>query len=337
MAGSLNNLANLALAADNRGRPAPEGLDAWTLYEESLRLWQELGDDLRAAGVMGDMAVIATRTGRYDDAAGLLTEGAEIYRRLGLRRGFANYTTGLAGLARRQADYDGARFALEGLLHLGRDAGDRMLEARSLIQLADLRWVEGDLGDAERIYEEAAVIGRSLDRSWPLYEALHGLGQLALLRGEVAQARERFAEAAASAQREEPGVPDPWSFVSLANAAVADAKPAEAAAHCRKAVVICSSEPSRPGPLAIALDVLSILDAQAGHLERAAMFLGAADALHARIGPSDFMPYRALPEYERARTVIWAGLGDARFASACAAGGALTFDDIIALAEAALE
>jgi predicted ATPase/DNA-binding SARP family transcriptional activator len=337
VAGSLNNLANLALSADNHGRPPPEGLDVWALYEESVRLWRELGDDLRAAGAMGDLAVIATRTGRFEDAERLLTEGAEIYRRLGLRRGFANYTTGLANLARRQADYDGARFTLEGLLHLGRDAGDRMLEARSLVELADLRWVEGERSDAERLYEEAAAIGRTLDRCWPLYEALHGLGQVALLRGEVGRARELFAEAAAAAQREEPGMPDPWTFASLANAAVADAQPAEAAALCRKVVAIFAADPTRPGPLAVALDVLTILDAQAGAFDRAAMFVGAADAMRARSTPNSLMPFRPLPEYERARAAACEGLGDAGFESAAAAGAALAFDDVMALAEAALE
>ncbi len=337
VAGSLNNLANLALSAANHGRPAPEGLDVWALYEESIRLWRELGDDLRAAGAMGDLAVIATRTGRYDDAARLLTEGAEIYRRLGLRRGFANYTTDLANLARRQADYDGARFTLEGLLHMGRDAGDRVLEARSLVELADLRWVEGDRNDAERLYDEAATIGRTLDRCWPLYEALHGLGQVALLRGEVARARELFAEAAAAAQLEEPGVPDPWTFASLASAAIANGEPAEAANLSRRVVAIFAAEPTRPGPLAVALDVLTVLDADAGALERAAIFVGAADALRTRSAPDSKLPFRTLHEYERARTALREVLGDAGFESAAAAGAALAFDDVIALAEAALE
>lgn len=336
VAASVNNLANLALFADNHGRPPPDGLDGWTLYEESVRLWRELGDDLRAAGAMGDMAVIATRSGRFEDAERLLTEGAEIYRRLGLRRGFANYTTGLANLARRQADYDGARFALEGLLHMGRDAGDRMLEARSLVELAYLRWVEGDRSDAERLYEEAATIGHTLDRCWPLYNALHGLGQVALLRGEVTRARDLFAEAGAAAQQEEPGIPDPWTFVSVANAAVVDAQPAEAAAQCRKVVAIFAVDPTNPGPLAVALDVLTMLDAQAGALERAAMFVGAADALRAGAASNAFMPFRALPENERARAAIRDGLGDAGFESAAATGAALKFAGIIALAEAAL-
>jgi tetratricopeptide (TPR) repeat protein len=337
VAGSLNNLANLALSADNHGRPAPEGLDVWALYEESMRLWRELGDDLRAAGAMGDLAVIATRSGRFEDAEKLLTEGAEIYRRLGLRRGFASFTTILANLARRQSDFDGARFTLEGLLHLGRDAGDRMLEAGSLIELADLRWVEGDRRDAERLYAEAAAIGRTLDRCWPLYEALHGLGQVALLRGEVERARDLFAEAAAAAQREEPGTPDPWTFASLASAAIANGEPAEAANLCRRVVAIFAADPNRPGPLAVALDVLTILDARAGALERAAMFVGAADALRTRSAPNSKLPFRSLPEYERAHAAVGEGLGDAGFESAAAAGTALAFDDVIALAEAALE
>ena len=54
--------------------------------------------------------------------------------------------------------------------------------------------------EARRLFEEAAAIGRTLDARWPLYEALNGLGVLALQRDEVSQARRLFEEAAAAAR-----------------------------------------------------------------------------------------------------------------------------------------
>jgi tetratricopeptide (TPR) repeat protein len=336
VAASLNNLGNVALRAVNEGGTEPVGLDALALYEESLRLWRELGDDLRAAAVLGDLAVILVRAGRHGEATVLLSEGAGIYRGLGHRQGFAAYTTKLAALARHQADYAGARSVLEELLQVGREMRDPSLEARSLIELGDLWWVEGNRGEARRLYEDAATIARTLDHCWPLYEALHGLGQLALLRGDVARARSLFEEAAAAAEEEEPGIDDPWSMVSMANAALADGDRVGAAELCRAVVTLLGITQSRPGPLTAALDVLTVLDANAGALDRAAMLVGASDAIRARMASPGFAPFRSTDEYERAQTAVREGLEEAAFASAHAAGAAMAFEDAIALAESAL-
>ena len=337
VAASLNNLGNVALSAINRGEPLPQGLDARSLYEESVRLWRALGDELATARALGDLAAVAIHALRYADASAAFAEGANIFRRLGIRGGFVGYTTRLAEVAQRQADYAGARSVLEDLLRAGRDLCDPSVEAQGLLELAVVWWAEGDHDEARRLFEEAAAIGRTLDSCWPLYEALNGLGVLALQRDEVPQSRRLFGEAAAAAEKEEPEIEDPWTTVSLAHAALADDDPEAAKELGRKALAILSTVTNRPQTSAVLIDVATILAVRQGDLERAALLAGAADAIHDRNTRSSFTPLRSVRTYQRARTAIQQGLGEAAFELAHATGAALVPDEVLRLVAATLE
>jgi predicted ATPase/DNA-binding SARP family transcriptional activator len=336
VAASLNNLGNVALSAMNRGAPLPEGLDARFLYEESVRLLRTLGDDLATAQALGDLAAVAIHALRYADASAAFAEGAGIFRRLGIRGWFVAYTTRLAAVAQRQADYAGARSVLEDLLSAGRDLCDPSLEAQGLIELAVVWWAEGDHPEARRLYEEAAAIGRTLEVGWPLYQALNGLGVLALQRDEVSQARRLFEEAAAAAQKEEPGVDNPWTALWLAHAALADDDPGVAKDLSRKALAILSARSSRPQLPDELIDVVTVLAVREGNLERAATLVGAADAVLDRTTGPGFAPLRSIGPYQRARSAVHQGLGEAAFERAHAAGAALAPDEVLQLLEAAL-
>jgi predicted ATPase/DNA-binding SARP family transcriptional activator len=332
VAASLNNLGNVALSALNRGAPLPEGLDARSLYEESVRLWRTLGDDLSTARALGDLAAVAIHARRYADASAALAEGAGIFRRLGIRGGFVAYTTRLAAVAQRQEDYAGARSVLEDLLNAGRDQCDPSLEARGLVELAVVSWAEGDHTEAGRLFEEAAAIGRTLDDRWPLYEALNGLGVLALQRDEVSQARRLFQKAAAAAQEEEPGIENPWIAVSLAHVALADDDPEAAKDLGRKALAVLYNRPPE-----MLIDVGTVLAVRQGDLERAAVLVGAADAIQDRTTGDGFTPLRSVRTYQWARSAIHQGLGEVAFESAHSAGAALAPDEVLRLVAASLE
>jgi tetratricopeptide (TPR) repeat protein len=346
VAASLNNLGNVALSAINRGAPPPEGLDARSLYEESVRLWRTLGDELATAGALGDLGAVSIRSRRYADASSAYAEAARICRRLGIRGGFIDYTTTQAAVAQRQADYAGARTVLEGLLSAGRESCDPSLEARGLIELAFVCWAEGDHGEARRLLEEAAAIGRTFDAHWELVDALNGLGALALQRDEVPVARRLFEEAAAVAQDEQPGMADPWALVSLAHAALADDDPEAAKDLGRKALVgaklanfelmLSSSPGNRTQASAVLIDVATVLAMRQGDLHQAAVLIGAADAVYERIIAARFTPLRSVRTYQRAREVVYEGLGEPAFESAHAAGAALTPDEVPRLVAAAM-
>jgi len=300
-------------------------------------LWRELGDDYAVARVLGDLSSIAMREGRYADAAAALVEGAGICRRLGDRRAFVTFTTKLAAVAQRRADYAGARSVLEELRNASRDFRDPVLEAQGLVALGDVWWAEGDHTMAQRLFEEAVALGRTLDRCWPLFDALQGLGVLALERDDVVQARRCFQEAADAVQREAPGMDDPLSAASLAHVALAEGDRERAKELCRPALAVVSTMVSRPQILAVVLDLLTVILAQGGELERATMLACVADEIHGRTVDAGFTPQRSLRTYERARWAMRDGLDDASHAAAHAAGAELPLQDVLAQARSALE
>ena len=347
VAASFNNLGNVALSAINRGTPLREGLDARSMYEESVRLWRNLGDDLATAGALGDLGAVSIHLHRYADASAAYAEAARICRRLGIHRGFVDYTTRHAAVAQRQADHAGARSVLENLCSAGRDLCDPSLEARGLVELAFVWWAEGDNGEAQRLLEQAAAIGRTLDARWDLVDALHGLGALALQRDEVPLARRLFEEAAAVAQHEEPGTEDPWAMVSLAHAALADDHP-EAAQDLGRRALLCaklanpfelmisSSPGNRRQASAVLMDVATVLAVRQGDLQQAAVLVGAADVIYDRIIPARFTLLRSVRTYQRARRAIREGMGEPALELAHAAGAALAPHEVLRLAAAAL-
>jgi len=225
---------------------------------------------------------------------------------------------------------------LEDLLSAGRDLCDPSLEARGLVELAVVWWAEGDHVEAGRLFKEAAAIGRTLEVRWDLYEALNGLGVLALQRDEVSQARRLFVEAAAVAQEEEPGIDDPWTTLSLAHAALVDDDPKVAKDLALEARSILSSPGSRPQAWAVLIDVVTILAVRQGDLQHAAALAGAADAIHDRTTGPGFTPLRSVRTYQWARTVIQEGLDEAAFESAHATGAALGTDEVLRLVATAL-
>jgi len=337
----------VAFSAINRGVPPPEGLDARSLYEECVRLWRTLGDELATAGALGDLGAVCIRSRQYADASAAYAEAARICRRLGIRGGFVDYATTHAGIAQRQADSAGARSVLEGLLGAGRDLRDPFLEARGLVELACVWWAEGDHGEARRLLEEAAAIGRKLDARWALVDALHGLGALALQRDEVPLARRLFEEAAAVAQDEEPGMEDRWAMVSFAHVALADDDLEAAKDWSRKALAVgpklkrfelmlSSSPGNRTQASAVLIDVATVLAVRHGDLQQAAVLAGAADAVYELIIPARFTLLRSVPSYQRARSAIREELGEPAFESAHAAGADLDQDELLRLVAAAL-
>ena len=89
----------------------------------------------------------------------------------------------------------------------------------------------------------------------------------------------------------------------------------------------------RPYPLATMLDVLAVVAASSDRHERAANLIGAADATRAQ---DNFAPFRVRPEFERAQSTARDALGDAGFESARAAGRALAYAEVLALADSML-
>jgi predicted ATPase/DNA-binding CsgD family transcriptional regulator len=127
---------------------------AQRLLEESLVLWQALGEDSRRA-------------------VSLYLLGIVIYFR---------------------GDLDGALALFEDARTINHREGNRLREAMNLALMAQVRFEQGDLARAAALNQESLEIVQQRGPGWGTILALCMLGRLAAARGEHAEARGRLEE-----------------------------------------------------------------------------------------------------------------------------------------------
>ncbi|MEK7465906.1 MAG: tetratricopeptide repeat protein [Planctomycetota bacterium] len=208
--------------------------EALALLEESLRSRRARGDRFGAAGDLNVIGSILFQHGDFEGNLRVSLETVELKREVGDRAGLANALYVLAGAYYGRHRIEEAGAACEQSLVLAREIGDRMLEARSLIGIANIRlrqsfqeakelYEEGirrcrEVGDrsilgyalnsvaqaclgaghfdpARQYLEESLTLARQGGMQMNLAFALHRLGQLAIDTGDGAGAEEQLAEA----------------------------------------------------------------------------------------------------------------------------------------------
>ncbi|MBT9556760.1 MAG: protein kinase [Myxococcales bacterium] len=119
----------------------------------------ETHDLAKIQSSLGDLAYVAERLGRHDEARQALEAIIADSRRPG-SVGYAWHNLGLVLLA--QGDAAGAVKAEERALTIARDTGSPRLERYTLVYLARIRLAIGDLDDAERLAQNLLASGPSL-------------------------------------------------------------------------------------------------------------------------------------------------------------------------------
>ncbi len=181
---------NLGILAQAQG-DYPE---ARRLYEESLRLAEQLGDRAGVAKSLHQLGMLAQAQGDYPEARRLYEQAAETFRDLGALREQAAVLHQLGMLAQAQGDYPEARRLYEESLRLAEQLGDRAGVASTLHQLGILAQAQGDYPEARRLYEQAAETFRDLGALREQAAVLHQLGMLAQAQGDYPEARRLYEE-----------------------------------------------------------------------------------------------------------------------------------------------
>jgi predicted ATPase/class 3 adenylate cyclase len=158
------------------------------LYERSMAVFRELGDELGVGHMLHRLAIEASRRGASDEARRLADESLEVSRRLGDRKGEALALTNLGIVAQKGGDLDRA-------IELYRQGAERAYEVGFLwweggarLNLGDAAIESGRLEEAEEsIRAGVAVMRRVGDRQ----NLVYGLALLA----RVAWDREQLARA----------------------------------------------------------------------------------------------------------------------------------------------
>lgn len=165
-------------------------------FERSLACWRMLPDRSAIARCLHNLANVVKVRGDYSRARWALHEATEIFEELGDSSGAAWSINQLADIAREQGDLTAARASYERALSMFRDAGDRWGIARSLTDLGYIECEQGHPAAAQAAYRESLEIFSSLGHRRGIARALEGAACLALARGDAARAVKLAAAAA---------------------------------------------------------------------------------------------------------------------------------------------
>jgi predicted ATPase len=169
---------------------------AQSSFERSLACWRTLSDRLAIARCLHNLANVVKVRGDYPRAQWALREAADIFEELGDRTGAAWSINQQGDIARAQGDMAAARGLYQRALSAFREAGDPWGSARSLTDLAYIDCEQGDHLAAHAAYREALEIFADLGHRRGMARALEGSACLALAQGHAERALKLAAAAA---------------------------------------------------------------------------------------------------------------------------------------------
>ncbi len=165
-------------------------------FERSLACWTMLPDRLAIARCLHNLANVVKVRGDYPRARWALHEATDIFEELGDRSGAAWSLNQQGDIARAQGDVSAARGLYQRALSAFREAGDPWGSARSLTDLAYIDHEQGNHLAAHAAYREALEIFAGLGHRRGMARAMEGSACLALAQGHAERALKLAAAAA---------------------------------------------------------------------------------------------------------------------------------------------
>jgi predicted ATPase/DNA-binding SARP family transcriptional activator/uncharacterized protein HemY len=172
---------------------------AQQIYQESLAIYRQQGDDLGMAGVLKQLGIVAGSLGEYDEARRLFQEALELYRATGDQYGIANTLNDLGIVADRTGQYAEAQRLYQECLVIRRQIGHRWGMGTTLNNLGYLAFAQGEYAEARRLLEESFSMQRDIGDRYNMANSLVNLGATVREMGEYDQARSYFFEALTTA------------------------------------------------------------------------------------------------------------------------------------------
>ena len=226
-----------------------------------------------------------------------------------------------AGPAWVRGDYERGKELLEESLRISREAGDRIMMAEALIQLAATAWGQGDTERGNEIYEEGIELCREAGYTFRLPDFLFSLGYQLLLEGDYERGAALNEEAVAIGR--EHGYKRSLNF-ALDNqgwAALLQGDHTRAKTFYEESLAV-SKELGDRACASESLDGLACVAAAEGEAPRAARLFGAAEALRETL--SEAVVFQHTPEEaawrEPSRSRARSHLGEAGWEETLAQG-----------------
>lgn len=265
-------------------------------------------------------------------------QGAEtsvtLYRELGDQHGEAWALITLSGLTYFMGDGERSRAPAEAVLPLARQFDDQALLTEALSSLGNIRLYDQQLEAAQVLFEEG--LQRSRDANIPIMIATHlgYLGHVASGQGHYAQAAARYTECAAIRRALGDRRGTAAQLMNEATPALNMGEVGRALELLYESLTVFKEIGWAQGIGWVHLDLIRAASMLGQH-RAAARFLGAEEMFRAEVGYAIWP--ESLPVFERELAETRAALDGDTFATAFAAGRALSLEEATAEALAWLE
>jgi predicted ATPase/DNA-binding winged helix-turn-helix (wHTH) protein len=358
-------LTSAATLAQNQG----DYTAARSLFDESLAIWQEIGNKERIAASLTSLGWIAWRQSDYPAARALSQEGLVLNRKLGNKQGIAHSLNNLGFVAHHEGDYATARCFHEESLSLRGELGDKrgiafaqanlgwaihklgdyeqaanlLEEARALFKhlgdkqlfafssniLADVVQDQGHDRQAKALLEESVHTCREIGAKYSLAVGLRILGSVTNQQGEHQRAATLVSESLNVFREIGDRYGAAFALCSLANITLDQGDNRSAESLLRESLILRNEIGDKHGILECLTSLASVAVEQA-QMERALQIIGATDMLRASL---EIKPSTAEQErYERNKELSRNGLSDTLVTSAYKTGSAMTLERAVAFA-----
>ena len=165
------------------------------LLEQSLSLYEELGDQWGIAASLNALAIAQRDRGDYASAENNFERSLACWRLLPDRSAIARCLHNLANLVKVRGDYARARWALREATEIFEELGDRSGAAWSINQQGDISREQGDLASARALYQQALSAFREAGDRWGCARSLADLGHIDCTQGRHTAAQASYHEA----------------------------------------------------------------------------------------------------------------------------------------------
>ncbi|MEE8407584.1 MAG: adenylate/guanylate cyclase domain-containing protein [Acidimicrobiia bacterium] len=169
--------------------------EAAELSEQSQRVFEDLGDELKAAESLYRTASIANSHDRASQAIEPIGKALSLYRKLGAVVGQGHSLNQLGLAMTLLSRWAGARDAFVESLSLLNEAGDAHCSALVQRHLGMLDLYDGQLASARERLREALVVSLRIDDKLSAVAAMEGLGHLAAMQDSAERGAELFGAA----------------------------------------------------------------------------------------------------------------------------------------------
>ncbi|MFL5733109.1 MAG: ATP-binding protein, partial [Chloroflexia bacterium] len=187
----LGERAGIAQGLNRLGLLATEQADyerARSFHERSLAIYRELGDRWGVANSLHSLGLIAYYAGDLERVSAILEESLPLWRGLGDRWGIAGSLRLMANVSDDRQDFERSRSLYNECLAIYHEMGNKWGAAWTMHDLGDIAWRFEAYDEAEAQHRENLATFRELGDKTGIAMSLHRLGRIAYDRGQVEEA-----------------------------------------------------------------------------------------------------------------------------------------------------